>query len=187
MFQEFALFPWKTVLGNIMFGLLEQGVSRAEAEARARRLVQLVHLSGYEDLYPKELSGGMKQRVAIARTLAYEPQILLMDEPFGALDAYTRKVPGRIVGDLGSATSRRCCSSRTASTRPSIFADRVIASRDRRAASSPTSGSICRGRLPARRIAARPALPGICHRNRPPHERLRATGFDGRGRSLTGA
>ncbi|MFO1116115.1 MAG: ABC transporter ATP-binding protein [Beijerinckiaceae bacterium] len=92
VFQEFALFPWKTVLGNIMFGLLEQGVSRAEAEARARRLVQLVHLSGYEDLYPKELSGGMKQRVAIARTLAYEPQILLMDEPFGALDAHTRKV-----------------------------------------------------------------------------------------------
>ena len=92
VFQEFALFPWKTVLGNIMFGPLEQGMSRAEAESRARKLVDLVHLGGYEDLYPKELSGGMKQRVAIARTLAYEPAILLMDEPFGALDAHTRKV-----------------------------------------------------------------------------------------------
>ena len=92
VFQEFALFPWKTVLGNIMFGPLEQGASRQEAEAKARGLVELVHLAGYENLYPKELSGGMKQRVAIARTLAYDPQILLMDEPFGALDAHTRKV-----------------------------------------------------------------------------------------------
>jgi NitT/TauT family transport system ATP-binding protein len=92
VFQEFALFPWKTVLGNIMFGPLEQGLSREKAEAKARKLVELVHLHGYENLYPKELSGGMKQRVAIARTLAYDPQILLMDEPFGALDAHTRKV-----------------------------------------------------------------------------------------------
>jgi NitT/TauT family transport system ATP-binding protein len=90
VFQEFALFPWKTVLGNIAFGLIEQGASRRDAEAAARRLVDMVHLNGYEDLYPKELSGGMKQRVAIARTLAYNPATLLMDEPFGALDAQTR-------------------------------------------------------------------------------------------------
>ena len=90
VFQEFALFPWKTVLGNVMYGLLEQGVRRADAEAKARALLALVHLTGYETFYPKELSGGMKQRVAIARTLAYGPSILLMDEPFGALDAHTR-------------------------------------------------------------------------------------------------
>jgi len=90
VFQEFALFPWKTVLGNVMYGLLQQGVSKPEAEAKARALISLVHLMGYEKFYPKELSGGMKQRVAIARTLAYGPTILLMDEPFGALDAHTR-------------------------------------------------------------------------------------------------
>jgi len=90
VFQEFALFPWKTVLGNVMYGLIEQGVPRPEAEAKARALIGLVHLGGYESFYPKELSGGMKQRVAIARTLAYGPSILLMDEPFGALDTHTR-------------------------------------------------------------------------------------------------
>src|SRR5258708_298831 len=90
VFQEFALFPWKTVLGNVMYGLIEQGVARPEAEAKARALIALVHLDGYESFYPKELSGGMKQRVAIARTLAYGPSILLMDEPFGALDAHAR-------------------------------------------------------------------------------------------------
>ena len=91
VFQEFALFPWKTVLGNVMYGLIEQGVADEDAEAQgARALIEMVHLKGYESFYPKELSGGMKQRVAIARTLAYGPSILLMDEPFGALDAHTR-------------------------------------------------------------------------------------------------
>jgi len=92
VFQEFALFPWKTVHGNVMYGLLEQGMPREEAEARVAQLLELVHLKGFEGFYPKELSGGMKQRVAIARTLAYGPQTLLMDEPFGALDAHTRTV-----------------------------------------------------------------------------------------------
>jgi NitT/TauT family transport system ATP-binding protein len=90
VFQEFALFPWKTVLGNVMYGLLQQGVAKPLAAQKARALIALVHLNGYEDFYPKQLSGGMKQRVAIARTLAYGPKILLMDEPFGALDAHTR-------------------------------------------------------------------------------------------------
>ena len=97
VFQEFALFPWKTVLGNVMYGLRQQGVKRAEAEAQSRRLIEMVGLKGYENFYPKELSGGMKQRVAIARTLAYRPSVLLMDEPFGALDAHTRT---RLQNDL---------------------------------------------------------------------------------------
>jgi NitT/TauT family transport system ATP-binding protein len=79
------------VLGNVMYGPLQQGLSKAQAAARARELLELVHLKAFENFYPKELSGGMKQRVALARTLAYHPKILLMDEPFGALDALTRK------------------------------------------------------------------------------------------------
>src|SRR5947199_671672 len=90
VFQEFALFPWKNVLGNVMYGPRQQGVPRRQAEAHGRRLIEMVGLKGFEDFYPKELSGGMKQRVAIARTLAYRPAVLLMDEPFGALDAHTR-------------------------------------------------------------------------------------------------
>jgi len=97
VFQEFALFPWKTVLGNVMYGLWQQGVKRTEAEAQSLRLIEMVGLKGFEHFYPKELSGGMKQRVAIARTLAYRPSVLLMDEPFGALDAHTRT---RLQNDL---------------------------------------------------------------------------------------
>jgi NitT/TauT family transport system ATP-binding protein len=97
VFQEFALFPWKNVLGNVMYGPRQQGVPRAEAEAQSRRLIEMVGLKGFENFYPKELSGGMKQRVAIARTLAYKPAVLLMDEPFGALDAHTRT---RLQNDL---------------------------------------------------------------------------------------
>ncbi|MGY3650935.1 ABC-type nitrate/sulfonate/bicarbonate transport system ATPase subunit [Bradyrhizobium sp. LM4.3] len=97
MFQEFALFPWKTVLGNVMYGPRQQGVRATEAEAQSRALIEMVGLKGYEGFYPKELSGGMKQRVALARTLAYHPEVLLMDEPFGALDAHTRT---RLQNDL---------------------------------------------------------------------------------------
>ena len=97
VFQEFALFPWKSVLGNVMYGPLQQGMRRADAEAHSRRLIQMVGLKGYEAFFPKELSGGMKQRVAIARTLAYGPAVLLMDEPFGSLDAHTRT---RLQNDL---------------------------------------------------------------------------------------
>jgi NitT/TauT family transport system ATP-binding protein len=97
VFQEFALFPWKSVIGNVMYGPRQQGVKHTEAEAQARALLEMVGLRGFEDFYPKELSGGMKQRVALARTLAYHPEVLLMDEPFGALDAHTRT---RLQNDL---------------------------------------------------------------------------------------
>src|SRR5690349_14236333 len=90
VFQHFALFPWKTVRGNILYGLERQGMPRAERERRAQDFIDLVGLTGFEDSYPSHLSGGMKQRTAIARTFAFDPKILLMDEPFGALDAQTR-------------------------------------------------------------------------------------------------
>jgi NitT/TauT family transport system ATP-binding protein len=90
VFQHFALFPWKTVRDNILYGLERQNMPREERQARAQAFIDLVGLSGFEDSYPSQLSGGMKQRTALARTLAFDPSILLMDEPFGALDAQTR-------------------------------------------------------------------------------------------------
>jgi NitT/TauT family transport system ATP-binding protein len=91
VFQQYALFPWRTALGNAAFGLEQQGIDRRERLELARSHLALVGLEGFEDRYPHELSGGMKQRVAIARSLAHEPGILLMDEPFAALDAQTRE------------------------------------------------------------------------------------------------
>ena len=90
VFQEYALFPWRTVRGNIRFGLDRPACDCSDCEARVRELIDLVGLDGFEDAYPKELSGGMKQRVGIARALAPDPEILLMDEPFGSVDARTR-------------------------------------------------------------------------------------------------
>src|SRR5262244_2042857 len=92
VFQNFALFPWKTVRKNVLYGLERQGLPRPEREARAQAFIDLVGLTGFEESYPSQLSGGMKQRVAIARTLAFDPRMLLMDEPFGALDAQTRSL-----------------------------------------------------------------------------------------------
>ncbi|MEO8715642.1 MAG: ABC transporter ATP-binding protein [Acetobacteraceae bacterium] len=92
VFQSYALFPWKTVRENIEFGPKMQGVGRAERHRRADRFIEKVNLTGFEDLYPTELSGGMQQRVTLARVLAADPEVLLMDEPFAALDAITRDV-----------------------------------------------------------------------------------------------
>jgi NitT/TauT family transport system ATP-binding protein len=90
VFQGYTLFPWLTVKKNVMFGLEMNGRGRSESESEALQWIELVGLSRFADAYPHQLSGGMKQRVAIARALANQPRILLMDEPFGALDAQTR-------------------------------------------------------------------------------------------------
>jgi NitT/TauT family transport system ATP-binding protein len=92
VFQRYSLFPWLTVHDNVAYGLREAGMPRVQYEPIVAAHLRLVHLEGFEQRYPRELSGGMQQRVAIAQTLACNPEILLMDEPFGALDAQTRRI-----------------------------------------------------------------------------------------------
>ena len=106
VFQEFALFPWLTVLGNVAFGLQSKGTPGAERQALAQKYVQLVGLTGFESYHPYRLSGGMRQRVGLARALAIEPAALLMDEPFGALDAQTRETMQLALSEIWQKTRK---------------------------------------------------------------------------------
>jgi NitT/TauT family transport system ATP-binding protein len=107
VFQDFAqLFPWRTALGNVAFGLEMKGVPRPEREKIALEQLKLVKLETFADAYPHHLSGGMQQRVAIARALAYNPSVLLMDEPFAALDALTRDEMQRLLAEVWRATAK---------------------------------------------------------------------------------
>jgi NitT/TauT family transport system ATP-binding protein len=106
VFQEFAILPWRTVERNIAHGLEIQGVPKAERAATVRRFVELIGLQGFEKKYPHELSGGMRQRVAVARTLAANPEVMLMDEPFAAVDAQTRITLQEELNAIAQATRK---------------------------------------------------------------------------------
>ena len=126
VFQDYALFPWKTVLGNIMFGLTQNGYSKKEAREIAQQHVEMVDLQGFENAYPHTLSGGMRQRVGIARALAYNPKVLLMDEPFGALDAQTRTHMQHELVDIWQQTQKTVIFVTHSVSEAVFLADRVI-------------------------------------------------------------
>jgi len=127
VFQHASLLPWRSVLGNVVFGLeMQQKRVRPEAKEKARELLGMVGLSGFEDAYPSELSGGMQQRVNLARALAVDPQLILLDEPFGALDAQTREVMQSELTRIW-ATSGKTALFITHDIKEAVFlADRVV-------------------------------------------------------------
>jgi NitT/TauT family transport system ATP-binding protein len=155
VFQDYALFPWMTVQRNVEFGLKAKGIGEVERARIARDYLALVKLQGFEDRYPYEISGGMKQRAAIARALAPNPDILLMDEPFGALDAQTRVL---LQEELARIVAEMRCTVLfvTHSIEEAVFlADRVVVM----SAHPGRINSVHRVELPRPRDAATRALP----------------------------
>ncbi|HEY7317074.1 MAG TPA: ABC transporter ATP-binding protein [Candidatus Binatia bacterium] len=126
VFQEFGLLPWRTVAANVELGLELKGVAAAERAGRATELIKLVGLGGFERHYPHELSGGMKQRVGLARALATEPEVLLMDEPFAALDAQTRDLMQAELLDIWERTKKTVLFVTHSIEEAAYLSDRVI-------------------------------------------------------------
>jgi NitT/TauT family transport system ATP-binding protein len=126
VFQSYALFPWKTVRANVEFGLKMLGVPRAERRSRAEKFISMVNLRGFEEHYPAELSGGMQQRVTLARILAADPEVLLMDEPFAALDAMTRQVMQEELLRIRARTGKTILFVTHSLDEALILADRII-------------------------------------------------------------
>jgi NitT/TauT family transport system ATP-binding protein len=126
VFQQFALFPWKSVQENIDFGLRSKGLAKQERDRITAHYIALMNLKGYESAFPHQLSGGMQQRVAIARAYALDPQVLLMDEPFGALDAQTRVVMQEELVKLARKNPRTVLFITHAVEEAVYLADRVV-------------------------------------------------------------
>jgi NitT/TauT family transport system ATP-binding protein len=137
VFQEYSLFPWRSVIDNIAFGLEMRGIAKDERYRIAERYLNLVNLSQFRDSYPSELSGGMRQRVAVARALALDPVLLLMDEPFGALDAQTRNMLQKELLDIWEATKKTIVFITHSVDEAVYLSDRIIVL-------TPRPGRICR-------------------------------------------
>lgn len=127
VFQEYHLFPWLTVRENVAFGLVEEGVPESERRDRTSEMLELVGLADFARAYPKELSGGMKQRVGLARALAVDPSVLLMDEPFGSVDAQTRRRLQRELLDIWRETGKTVLFVTHDVTEAVLLGDRVLA------------------------------------------------------------
>ena len=137
VFQEYSLFPWRTVIDNIAFGLEMQGMTKGERYRIAGQYLDLVNLSQFRDSYPSELSGGMRQRVAVARALTLDPVLLLMDEPFGALDAQTRNMLQKELLDIWEETKKTIVFITHSVDEAVYMSDRIIVL-------TPRPGRICR-------------------------------------------
>ena len=137
VFQEYSLFPWRTVIDNIAFGLEMQGLAKDERYRIAEHYLNLVNLAQFRNSYPSELSGGMRQRVAVARALALDPVLLLMDEPFGALDAQTRNMLQKELLDIQETTKKTIIFITHSVDEAVYLSDRIIVL-------SPRPGRVCR-------------------------------------------
>ena len=157
VFQDYALFAWMTVQKNVEFGLKAQGVDERERAGIARRFLSLVKLTGFEDRYPHEISGGMKQRAAIARALAPNPDVLLMDEPFGALDAQTRVLLQEEVARISVETSKSVLFVTHSIDEAVFLADRIVVM----SAHPGRVRAVYNVTMPRPRTAATRALPGF--------------------------
>ncbi len=136
VFQEYSLFPWRNVIDNIAFGLEMRGIPKEERYRIAERYLELVNLSQFRTSYPSELSGGMRQRIAVARALALDPVLLLMDEPFGALDAQTRNMLQKELLDIWDKTKKTIIFITHSVDEAVFLADRIIVL-------TPRPGRIC--------------------------------------------
>ncbi len=131
VFQDYALLPWRDVTGNVKFGLEVQGRLSKDADAKIQQYIELVGLKGFESSYPRELSGGMRQRVGLARALVTEPKILLMDEPFAAIDAITREVMQDELLRIVAETKQTCVFITHSVDEAIVLADRIVVLTDR--------------------------------------------------------